>query len=84
MQNSLTLSKEEVDRVVEAFAEKISSKSLATLKVGKEAFYRQREMDLEEAYDYCSQVMVENMLYRDAEEGITAFLEKRKAEWKDE
>jgi enoyl-CoA hydratase/carnithine racemase len=64
-------------------AAKIASKSTLTVKIGKEAFYRQAEMSLAEAYDYASQVMVENMLARDAEEGISAFIEKRDAKWQD-
>jgi enoyl-CoA hydratase/carnithine racemase len=64
-------------------AAKIASKSTLTVKIGKEAFYRQAEMPLAEAYDHASQVMVENMLARDAEEGISAFIEKRDAKWQD-
>jgi len=64
-------------------AEKIAAKSTHTVKIGKEAFYRQAEMWLADAYDYTSQVMVENMLARDAEEGISAFIEKRDAKWQD-
>src|SRR5499427_25169 len=64
-------------------AEKIAAKSTHTVKIGKEAFYRQAEMSLADAYDYASQVMVENMLARDAEEGISAFIEKREAKWQD-
>src|SRR5215471_6867666 len=64
-------------------AEKIAGKSTHTVKIGKEAFYRQAEMPLAEAYDYAAQVMVENMLARDAEEGISAFIEKRDAKWQD-
>ncbi len=64
-------------------ARKIGSKSSMTLAVGKKAFYQQREMSLSEAYDYASQVMVENMLARDAEEGIGAFIEKRSPVWVD-
>src|SRR5262249_53502759 len=64
-------------------AEKIAGKSTHTVKIGKEAFYRQAEMPLAEAYDYPAQVMVENMLARDAEEGISAFIEKRDAKWQD-
>ncbi|HRF10304.1 MAG TPA: enoyl-CoA hydratase [Xanthobacteraceae bacterium] len=69
----------------EAFqlANKIASKSAYTLKVGKEAFYRQRELDLEGAYRYTAQVMTENMLARDAEEGVSAFVEKREPKWED-
>ena len=66
-----------------AMARKIASKSSMTLATGKRAFYAQREMTLAEAYDYASKVMVENMLARDAEEGIGAFIEKRKPQWQD-
>jgi enoyl-CoA hydratase/carnithine racemase len=64
-------------------AEKIAAKSTLTVKIGKETFYRQAEMPLAEAYKYASEVMVENMLARDAEEGITAFIEKRNPNWQD-
>ena len=53
------------------------------MKIGKEAFYRQLEMTLADAYRYTSEVMVENMLARDAEEGIGAFIEKRSPQWQD-
>ena len=59
----------------------IASKSAYTLKVGKRAFYEQIEMPLGEAYAHASRVMVENLLARDAAEGIGAFLEKRKPVW---
>jgi enoyl-CoA hydratase/carnithine racemase len=62
-------------------AHKIADKSPATLRVGKEAFYQQIEMDLPEAYDFAAQVMVMNMLEPDAEEGIGAFIEKRAPHW---
>ena len=64
-------------------ARRIASKSSLTLATGKRAFYAQREMPLAEAYDYASAVMVENMLARDAEEGIGAFIEKRPPQWQD-
>ncbi len=64
-------------------AEKIAAKSTLTVKIGKEAFYRQAEMPLADAYSYASEVMVENMLARDAEEGISAFIEKRTPKWQD-
>jgi enoyl-CoA hydratase/carnithine racemase len=64
-------------------ARKIAGKSSLTVKIGKEGFYRQLEMPLAEAYDYVSEVMVENMLVRDAEEGINAFIEKRDPKWQD-
>jgi len=65
-------------------ARKIAGKSSMTLETGKKAFYRQREMTLADAYEYTSNVMVENMLKRDAQEGINAFLEKRGAQWSDQ
>jgi enoyl-CoA hydratase/carnithine racemase len=65
-------------------ARKIASKSSMTLATGKRAFYAQREMPLSQAYDYASNVMVENMLARDAEEGIGAFIEKRAPQWQDQ
>ena len=64
-------------------AQKISKKSAITLKIGKEAFYKQIDMTLSEAYDYASDVMVQNMLKLDAEEGIKAFINKRTPSWKD-
>lgn len=73
-----------LEQVVQKYAEVIASKSPLTLKIGKEAFYRQIEMPLDEAYDYAASVMVENMLARDAEEGINAFLQKRAPEWRGE
>ena len=62
---------------------KISKKSAITLKIGKEAFYKQIDMTLSDAYDYASNVMVENMLKLDAKEGISAFIDKRKPNWQD-
>jgi enoyl-CoA hydratase/carnithine racemase len=67
-----------------ALAKKIASKSTMTLAVGKRAFYEQAEMPLTEAYAYASQVMVDNMLTRDAEEGIDAFFGKRPPQWNDQ
>lgn len=64
-----------------ALAQKIAGKPRATVRTGKEAFYRQIEMPLAEAYDYASRVMTENMLDAEAEEGVCAFLEKRSAKW---
>ncbi|MEQ9490664.1 MAG: enoyl-CoA hydratase [Alphaproteobacteria bacterium] len=66
-----------------ALAGKIAGKSSLTLATGKRAFYEQREMALADAYDYASNVMVENMLTLDAEEGIGAFIEKRAPQWTD-
>jgi enoyl-CoA hydratase/carnithine racemase len=64
-----------------ALAEKIAAKPRATVRTGKEAFYRQLELPLSEAYAYAAQVMTENMLAAEAEEGICAFLEKRPPNW---
>lgn len=64
-----------------ALAQKIAAKPQGAVKTGKDAFYRQLEMPLAEAYDYASRVMTENMLQAEAEEGICAFVEKRKPEW---
>ena len=63
---------------------KIASKSSVTVANGKRAFYRQNEMDLASAYNYASKTMVNNMLARDAEEGIAAFIIKRAPDWRDE
>jgi enoyl-CoA hydratase/carnithine racemase len=68
----------------EAMARTIASKSPQTLRIGKEAFHAQRNMDLDAAYAYAANVMVENMLARDAEEGIGAFVEKRQPVWRGE
>jgi enoyl-CoA hydratase/carnithine racemase len=73
--------REYLNQIVMKYAETIASKSPSTLKVGKEAFYAQAEMGLTEAYDHASRVMVENMLARDAEEGIGAFIDKRDPNW---
>ena len=74
---------EQLERKTMELARKLASKSPLTVAIGKEAFYRQREMDLAAAYDYASRVMTENMLKDDAEEGIDAFIEKRDPVWKD-
>jgi len=65
----------------QALAVQIASKSPLTLAIGKEAFYAQAEMGLDDAYAYASEAMTRNMLARDAEEGIDAFIEKRKPTW---
>jgi enoyl-CoA hydratase/carnithine racemase len=64
-------------------AQKVALKSAYTVKLGKAAFYRQAEMSLADAYRYAAEVMTENMMARDAEEGIGAFLEKREPKWQD-
>lgn len=66
-----------------AFARKIAEKPSHTVKIGKEGFYRQAEMSLARAYEYVSEVMVENLMARDAEEGLSAFIDKRAPKWDD-
>jgi enoyl-CoA hydratase/carnithine racemase len=66
-----------------ALARKIAEKSRHVVKIGKEAFYRQVDMDLAGAYDYAAAVMVENMMAQDAKEGICAFIGKRDPRWED-
>ena len=68
---------------VDGLAREIASKSALTVKIGKEAFYRQAELDLAAAYRYAAEVMTTNMLARDAGEGIDAFLAKRAPLWHD-
>ncbi len=75
---------DELDATVAAMTEAIVAKSPLTLSIGKEAFYRQIDLPLGDAYDYASEVMTRNMLARDASEGIDAFIEKRKPEWRNE
>lgn len=74
----------ELSEAVSALAAKIASKSMVTVRTGKEAFYRQIDLPLEEAYAYTARVMTENLLQRDAEEGIAAFIGKRPPQWTDE
>ena len=71
-----------LEEEVMSLAERIASKSNKVIKIGKKAFYKQLEMPLEKAYKYTSKIMSENMMTLDAQEGITAFLEKRKPNWK--
>jgi enoyl-CoA hydratase/carnithine racemase len=66
-----------------ALAEQVARKSAHTVKIGKEAFYRQAEMNLADAYRFAAEVMTENMMARDAEEGIGAFIAKREPKWED-
>ncbi len=72
-----------LEKDVLKIAIKIASKSSSTIKIGKEAFYKQKDMSLKDAYDYTSNIMTKNMLSKDSEEGINAFLEKRSPNWKD-
>ncbi len=74
-----------VDQLESAAAElaaKIVSKSPAVVKIGKQAFYKQLEMPLADAYAYTSEVMTQNMFFDDATEGMTAFIDKRPPVWK--
>ena len=75
-------SKSKLNNEVIKIAKIIASKSNLTIKIGKQAFYRQLEMPLKQAYTYTSKMMTLNMMAMDAKEGISAFLEKRKPKWK--
>ena len=75
-------SKSKLNNEVIKLAKNIASKSKLTIKIGKQAFYKQLEMPLRKAYIYTSKMMTLNMMSIDAKEGISAFLEKRKPKWK--
>jgi len=75
-------SKAKLNTEVLKMAKKIASKSNLTIKIGKQAFYKQLEMPLREAYNFTSKMMTLNMMSYDAKEGISAFFEKRKPNWK--
>ncbi|MGB0695638.1 MAG: enoyl-CoA hydratase [Rhodospirillaceae bacterium] len=75
---------EALDEAVTSMAQTIAGKSPLTVAIGKEAFYRQLEMPLQDAYDYTAAVMARNMATHDAQEGIDAFLQKRTPIWKGE
>ncbi|MET0528600.1 MAG: enoyl-CoA hydratase [Microvirga sp.] len=75
---------EYLTQVVNKYAQTIAAKPVSAIKLGKEAFYRQAEMTVADAYAYASQVMVDNMLSADACEGIDAFIGKRKPNWPEE
>ena len=80
--NRVVAAGRERDAAIE-LAQKVALKSAYTVKLGKAAFYRQAEMSLADAYRYAAEVMTENMMARDAEEGIGAFIEKREPTWQD-
>ena len=71
----------ELEARTTALARQIASKSPLTLAMGKQAFYRQAELPLDEAYAYTRGVMVANLQARDAQEGINAFIDKRPPTW---
>ena len=71
-----------LDDTVRSYASSIASRSTLTMSLGKQAFYRQLDMDVEAAYNFSSEVMAKNMMEHDAQEGIDAFLEKREAFWR--
>ena len=77
------VSEDKLEESVNNLALKISKKSSMTVKIGKEAFYKQAEMSLSDAYAYTSVVMAQNTLNDDAKEGISSFIEKRDPSWKD-
>jgi enoyl-CoA hydratase/carnithine racemase len=66
---------------IREMANKIANKSSQTVKIGKKAFYNQAQMKTDDAYKYASEVMIENMMNQDSDEGISAFLEKREPNW---
>ena len=72
---------ENLSTEVMKLANKIASKSMQTVKIGKSAFYKQAELSLSDAYKYTSEIMAENTMNKDAKEGISSFLEKRKPNW---
>ena len=74
-------SEDELFNKTREMAIKITNKSSQTVKIGKKAFYNQTEMTISDAYKYASQIMIENMMNKDSEEGIAAFLEKRTPNW---
>ena len=66
---------------IRQMANKIANKSSQTVKIGKKAFYNQAQMKTDDAYKYASEIMIENMMNQDSDEGISAFLEKREPDW---
>ncbi|MFL2802612.1 MAG: enoyl-CoA hydratase [Paracoccaceae bacterium] len=73
----------ELSNKTNEIALKIAEKYKRVVKIGKKAFYNQAEMNLEKAYEYTANIMVENMIYEETNEGISAFIEKRIPEWSD-
>ncbi len=75
---------DQLDAEVTRLAESIVDNPAVAIEIGKKMFYRQLELDLEDAYDYAGGVMARNMMEEDAREGIDAFLEKREPKWRAE
>lgn len=73
---------EQLEQTVESLAAEIASKSTYTLALGKQAFYRQLQMPISDAYEYSGELVVRNMAHADAREGIAAFVQKRRPLWK--
>ena len=73
---------DQLEQETMALAEKLADKLGSAVKIGKQAFYQQAQMPLEQAYAYTAEVMAQNMLHRDTEEGISAFIEKRPPNWR--
>lgn len=72
---------EDLETETTALADLVAQKLGSVVKIGKQAFYQQLQLPVEQAYGYAGEVMVENMLYRDTAEGIAAFIEKRTPDW---
>ena len=72
---------EDLQQETETLAQTVADKLAVAVKIGKGAFYNQLDMSIDAAYDYTGDVMVQNMMHRDTEEGIAAFLEKRDPNW---
>jgi enoyl-CoA hydratase/carnithine racemase len=70
-----------LDEMTSALATTLATKLSAAVKIGKSGFYRQLGLPLDQAYAQTGATMVENLLWRDTDEGIRAFLEKRKPDW---
>ncbi|MCL4124304.1 UNVERIFIED_CONTAM: hypothetical protein GTU68_029005 [Idotea baltica] len=72
---------DDLDSATMELAQTVAGKLGAVVKIGKQAFYKQAQMPVDAAYDYAADVMVQNMMYKDTEEGIAAFIEKRAPKW---
>jgi enoyl-CoA hydratase/carnithine racemase len=75
------VSPDKLEEAFDAMLGRLLDKPADVIALGKRAFYRQLEMGLEEAYAFTTEVMVENASYRNFEEGMAAFVEKRRPQW---